>query len=35
MILPEVISKEPLAPAVRHGDDPLVRYYYLDIVLIN
>ena len=21
MILPEIISKEPLAPAVRHGDD--------------
>ncbi len=27
MILPEVISKEPLAPAVRHGDDQ-----WLDIV---
>ena len=27
LILPEVISKEPLAPAVRHGDDQ-----WLDIV---
>ena len=27
LILPEIISKEPLAPAVRHGDDQ-----WLDVV---
>ena len=25
IILPDVISKEPLAPAVRHGDNPVEK----------
>ena len=35
IILPEVISKEPLAPAVRHGDDQwrdIVDYAFLTLV---
>ena len=35
MILPEIISKEPLAPVVRHGDDQwkdIVHYSVLALI---
>ena len=30
IVLPEIISKEPLGPAVRHGDNQWARHRPLD-----